>query len=84
VEAYKIKSSRLCQSDVDFGMLWEQATWSIKPPLTEIQVKKLFFHSFPPKGQQQFIRSGQHVATMPLVDIIELMLNANSFADAQG
>jgi hypothetical protein len=46
-------------------------------------VKKCIFHSFPPKWQQQFIHSGQHVATMPLSDIIEFMSNEKSFADAQ-
>lgn len=33
----------------------------VEPILTEQQVKKCIFHSFPPKWQQQFIRSGQHV-----------------------
>jgi hypothetical protein len=55
----------------------------IEPPLTEDQIKKTIFHSFPPKWQQQFVRSGQHLATTLLTDIIEFMSNEKSFADAQ-
>jgi hypothetical protein len=51
--------------------------------LTEQQVKKCIFHLFPPKWQHQFIRSGKHVATMALSDIIEFMSNEKIFADAQ-
>jgi hypothetical protein len=54
-----------------------------EPPLTEQQIKKCIFHSFPLKWQQQFIRSGQQVATTILSDIIEFMSNEKSFADAQ-
>jgi hypothetical protein len=55
----------------------------IEPPLTEDQIKNCIFHSFPPKWQQQFIRSGQRVANTPLSEIIEFMSNEKSFADAQ-
>jgi hypothetical protein len=53
------------------------------PLLTEQQIKKCIFHSFPSKWQQQFIRSGQQVSTTILSDIIEFMSNEKSFADAQ-
>ena len=55
----------------------------IEPPLTDDRVKNCIFHSFPPKWQQQFIRSGQKVAVTPLSKIIEFMSNEKSFADAQ-
>jgi hypothetical protein len=54
-----------------------------EPPLTEQQIKKCIFHSFPSKWQQQFIRSGQQVSMTILLDIIEFMSNENIFADAQ-
>jgi hypothetical protein len=54
-----------------------------EPPLTDEQVKKHIFHSFPLLWQQQFIRSGQHVATTTLSDISEFMSNQKLFADSQ-
>jgi hypothetical protein len=54
-----------------------------EPPLTDLQVKKCIFHSFPQAWQQQFVRTGQHVATPQLSDIIEFMSNEKSFADAK-
>jgi hypothetical protein len=53
------------------------------PALTDEQVKKCIFQSFPAKWQQQFIRSGQRVANTPLSDIVEFMSNEKSFADSQ-
>jgi hypothetical protein len=54
-----------------------------EPPLTDQQIKKCIFHSFPSKWQQQFIRSGQQVSMTMLSDIIEFMSNEKSFTDAQ-
>ena len=54
-----------------------------EPMLTEDQIKKCIFQSFPPKWQQQFIRSGQRAATTALSDIVEFMSNEKSFADTQ-
>jgi hypothetical protein len=54
-----------------------------EPPLTDEQVKKQIFHSFPLLWQQQFIRSGQHVANTTLSDICEFMSNEKLFADTQ-
>jgi hypothetical protein len=53
-----------------------------EPPLTDEQVKKCIFTSFPLAWQQQFIRSGQRVATTALADIIEFMSNEKIFADS--
>jgi hypothetical protein len=53
------------------------------PGLSELQIKKSIFHSFPQSWQQQFVRTGQHVATTQLSDIIEFMSNEKSFADAK-
>jgi hypothetical protein len=53
------------------------------PGLSELQIKKCIFHSFPQSWQQQFVRTGQHVATTQLSDIIEFMSNEKSFADAK-
>jgi hypothetical protein len=53
------------------------------PELTEAQVKKCIFHSFPQSWQQQFIRTGQSVANTQLSDMIEFMSNEKSFADAK-
>jgi hypothetical protein len=46
------------------------------------QIKKFTF-SFPLSWQQQYIHSGQQVATIPLSNIVKFMSNANTFADAQ-
>ena len=46
-----------------------------EPPLTDKQIKKCIFQSFPAMWQQQYIRSGQHVVTASLLDIIEFMSN---------
>jgi hypothetical protein len=54
-----------------------------EPALTEEQVKKCIFQSYPTKWQQQFIRSGQRVATSTLSDIVEFMNNEKIFADSQ-
>jgi hypothetical protein len=54
-----------------------------EPPLTDEQVKKCIFNSFPLSWQQQFIRSGQRIATTSLSDIIEFMSNEKIFADTQ-
>jgi hypothetical protein len=54
-----------------------------EPPLMEIQVNKCIFQSFLQTWQQQFIRTGQHVATTQLSDIIEFMSNKKSFTDAK-
>ena len=54
-----------------------------EPVLTDDQVKKCIFSSFPLTWQQQYIRSRQRVANTPLSDIIEFMSNEKIFADAQ-
>jgi hypothetical protein len=54
-----------------------------EPVLTDDQVKKCIFSSFPLTWQQQYIRSGQRVANTSLSDIIEFMSNEKIFADAQ-
>ena len=54
-----------------------------EPVLTNKQIKKCIFSSFPLTWQQQFIRSGQRVAVASLSDIIEFMSNEKIFADAQ-
>jgi hypothetical protein len=54
-----------------------------EPTLTDEQVKKCIFHSFPLLWQQQYIRSGQRVANTSLSDIIEFMSNEKLFADTQ-
>jgi hypothetical protein len=54
-----------------------------EPELTDEQIKKCIFSSFPLTWQQQYIRSGQRVAATPLSDIIEFMSNEKIFADAQ-
>jgi hypothetical protein len=54
------------------------------PPLMDLLAKKCIFHSFPQSWQQQFVQTGQHVATTELSDmIIKLMSNEKSFADAK-
>jgi hypothetical protein len=53
------------------------------PQLTELQVKKCIFHSFPQSWQQQFVQMGQHVAMTQLSDILKFMSNEKSFADAK-
>jgi hypothetical protein len=53
-----------------------------EPILTEEQIKKCIFTSFPLAWQQQFIRSGQRVALRALSDIIEFMSNKKIFADS--
>jgi hypothetical protein len=54
-----------------------------EPPLMGVQRKKCIFNSFPQSWQQQFIGTGQHVATTQLLDIIEFMSNEKSFADVK-
>jgi hypothetical protein len=54
-----------------------------EPVLNDEQVKKCIFQSYPTKWQQQFIRSGQRVATSTLSDIVEFMNNEKIFADSQ-
>jgi hypothetical protein len=53
-----------------------------EPPLTDEQIKKCIFQSFPLVWQQQYIRSGQRVANTPS-DIVEFMSNEKLFADMQ-
>jgi hypothetical protein len=54
-----------------------------EPPLTDEQVKKHIILFFSLLWQQQFILSGQHVATTTLSDISEFMSKEKLFADLQ-
>jgi hypothetical protein len=54
-----------------------------EPLLTDDQVKKCIFQSYPLTWQQQYIRSGQRQATASLSDIVEFMSNEKLFADTQ-
>jgi hypothetical protein len=51
-----------------------------EPLLIDEQIKKCIFSSFPLTWQQQYIHSGQQVATTPLLDIVEFMRNEKIFA----
>jgi hypothetical protein len=45
------------------------------------QIKECIFQSFPAQWQQQYICSGQHIATTSLSDIFEFMSNEKLSAD---
>jgi hypothetical protein len=54
-----------------------------EPVLTDDQVKKIIFQSYPLLWQQQYVRSGQRVSNSTLSEIVEFMSNEKLFADTQ-